>query len=96
MLGTNGLPLQVQTANGIQNTYLSNGLNENQHELTQYAIVSWQHSEEAFHFQSSLSARYTSLDFEPDWIGDLLFNGIAQNAFKADTALGWQTDSVFI
>jgi outer membrane cobalamin receptor len=95
VLGTNSLPLQVQTPNGIQNTYLSNGLNENQHELTQYAIVSLQHSEEAFHFQSSLSVRYTSLDFEPDWIGDLLFNGIAQNAFKADTALGWQTDSVF-
>jgi hypothetical protein len=91
VLGTNGLPL---SDNGVSN-YLSDNLNENQHELTQYAIMSWQHSETAFHFQSSLSLRYTSLDFEPDYVGDLLFNGIAQDAFKSDTALGWQTDSVY-
>jgi len=42
-----------------------------------------------------VTARYTSLDFEPDWTGDLLYNGIAQNAFKKDTALGWQTDSAY-
>jgi outer membrane receptor for ferrienterochelin and colicins len=75
--------------------YLSNNLNESQHELTQYAILSWQHSQGAFKWQSSLSSRYTSLDFEPDWVGDLLFNGIAQNAFKGDTALAWQTDSAY-
>ncbi len=37
--------------------------------------------------------RYTSLDFEPDWAGDLLYNGIAQNAFKSDVAVAWQTDA---
>jgi len=75
--------------------YLSNNLNENQHELAQYAILSWQHSQGALKWQSSVSARYTSLDFEPDWVGDLLYNGIAQNAFKGDTALAWQTDSAY-
>ena len=85
---------QVLLDNG-QYAYLSNGLNESQHELAQYAIVSWQHSQGALNWQSSLSARYTSLDFEPDWVGDLLYNGIAQNAFKGDTALGWQTDSAY-
>jgi outer membrane receptor protein involved in Fe transport len=82
------------TLNGVSE-FLSNALNENQHELTQYAIASWQHSQAALNWQSSLSARYTSLDFEPDWSGDLLYNGIAQNAFKADTALAWQTDSAW-
>ncbi len=89
-LGPNGV-LQV---NG-QSAFLSDSLNENQHELTQYAILSWQHSQGALDWQSSLTSRYTSLDFEPDWTGDLLFNGIAQNAFKKDTALGWQTDSAY-
>jgi outer membrane receptor for ferrienterochelin and colicins len=89
----------LQPSNGLSDEgvtqFLSNNLNENQHELAQYAIVSWQHSQGAFNWQSSLSARYTSLDFEPDWVGDLLYNGIAQNAFKGDTALGWQTDSAY-
>ena len=75
--------------------YLSNDLNGNQHELAQYAILSWQHSQGALKWQSSVSARYTSLDFEPDWVGDLLYNGIAQNAFKGDTAVAWQTDSAY-
>jgi outer membrane receptor for ferrienterochelin and colicins len=75
--------------------FLSNCLNETQHEAAQYAIVAWQHSEGAFNWQSALSARYTTLHFAPDWLGDLLFNGIAQNAFKDDTALAWQTDGSY-
>ena len=78
-----------------QTAYLSNGLNENQRELAEYAIVSWQHSRDEFNWQSSLSARYTSLHFAPDAIGDLLYNGIAQDAFKEDTAIGWQTDASY-
>jgi outer membrane receptor for ferrienterochelin and colicins len=75
--------------------YLSNDLNERQHELAEYAIVTWQHSEGDFNWQTSLSARYTSLHFAPDWVGDLLYNGIAQDAFKNDTAIGWQTDGAY-
>jgi outer membrane receptor for ferrienterochelin and colicins len=70
-------------------------LNERQHELTEYGILSWQHSEGALNWQTSLSARYTSLHFSPDLTGDLLYNGIAQDAFKNDTAIGWQTDAAF-
>jgi outer membrane receptor protein involved in Fe transport len=90
-LGTDN---QVLSVNG-QYSYLSNDLDENQHELTQYAILSWQHSHGDLNWQSSLSGRYTSLDFEPDPTGDLLYNGIAQYAFKDDTAFGWQTDSSY-
>ncbi len=84
-----GLNVNGQTA------FLSNDLNETQHELAEYAIVSWQHSEGALNWQTSLSARYTSLHFEPDWVGDILYNGIAQYAFKSDTAIGWQTDASY-
>jgi hypothetical protein len=105
VLGVSNEQFQIPNQHGLQPTlglddngitqFLSNNLNENQHELAQYAIVSWQHSQGNFNFQSSLSARYTSLDFEPDYVGDLLYNDIAQNAFKGDTALGWQTDSAY-
>jgi len=84
-----GLDLNGQTA------YLSNDLNEHQHELAEYAIVTWQHSEGAVNLQTSLSLRYTSLHFAPDVMGDLLYNGIAQDAFKSDTAIGWQTDAAY-
>ncbi|HEX4150650.1 MAG TPA: TonB-dependent receptor [Steroidobacteraceae bacterium] len=78
-----------------QTAYLSNDLNEHQHELTEYAIATWQHSEGALDWQSSVSARYTSLHFGPDPVGDLLYNGIAQDAFKDDTAIAWQTDAAY-
>jgi outer membrane receptor for ferrienterochelin and colicins len=78
-----------------ESDFLSNNLNENQHELADYAILSWQHSQGDLNWQTSLSARYTSLHFAPDWVGDLLYNGIAQNAFKDDTAFAWQTDGSY-
>jgi len=78
-----------------QTEFLSNTLNETQHEIAEYAVASWQHSEGALNWQTSLSARYTSLHFAPDWIGDLLYNGIAQDGFKDDTAIGWQTDAAY-
>ncbi len=81
-------------ANG-RYAFLSNDLDENKHELAQYAIVSWQYGTDRLHVVSSGSVRYTSLDFEPDWTGDLLYNGIAQNAFKSDIALAWQTDAAY-
>ncbi len=84
-----GLNVNGQTA------YLSDNLNERQHELAEYAIATWQHSEGALNWQTSLSARYTSLHFAPDLVGDLLYNGIAQDAFKDDTAIAWQTDAAY-
>jgi outer membrane receptor for ferrienterochelin and colicins len=80
---------------GEQSEFLSNDLNENQHELAEYAILSWQHSQGALNWQSSVSLRYTSLHFAPDWVGDLLYNGIGQDAFKDDTAVAWQTDGSY-
>jgi hypothetical protein len=80
------------TVNG-QSSFLSNNLDENQRELAQYAIVSWQHSRDPINWVTSVSARYSSLDFVPDWTGDLLYNGIAQHAFKSDVAVAWQTDA---
>jgi outer membrane receptor for ferrienterochelin and colicins len=75
--------------------FLSNYLNENQRELAEFGALSWQHSAGALNWVTSLSARYTSLHFVPDWVGDTLYNGIAQDAFKSDTAVAWQTDASY-
>jgi outer membrane receptor for ferrienterochelin and colicins len=102
ILGTSHTQFQIPNTPGLTPSlglnvdgitdYPSANLNERQTEITQYAIVSLQHVQGEFTLQSSLSARYTSLTFFPDELGDLLYNGIAQNAFKRDDAYSWQTD----
>jgi len=79
------------TVNG-QTNYSSADLDENQQEATHYAVVSWQHSTGAIDWLSSVTGRYSSLGFAPDVPGGLLFNGIAQDAWKRDVAFAWQTD----
>src|SRR5579862_1305646 len=105
ILGSSDDQFQIPNQRGLQPTlgyvvqgqsdFLSDYLNETQHEAAQYAILSWQHSQGALNWQTSLSVRYTNLHFGPDWVGDLLYNGIAQDAFKNDLAFGWQTDGSY-
>ena len=82
------------TVNG-QSTYPSQSLNENQREVTQFGALSWQHSAGAFDVQSAFTARYSSLRFVPDSLGDLLFTGIAQGAFKQNVAYAAQSDGAY-
>ncbi len=78
-----------------QTDYPSAALGENQREQTQFGILSWQHSSEALDLQSSVTARQSTLQFTPDPLGDLLFNGIAQSAYKQNRAYDWQTDAAY-
>ena len=83
------------TVNG-QSDFLSNDLDENQREITHFAALSLQHSDGALTVQTSFIARYSSLDFSPDpQLGDLLFNGISQDAYKRDVAYGLQSDGAY-
>ena len=86
-----GTPLTVLG----QDTFPSEALNEDQRELNHFAVVSWQHSQGAFDIQTSATARYSSLTFTPDPLGDVLFNGIAQNAFKQNVAYALQSDAAY-
>jgi outer membrane receptor for ferrienterochelin and colicins len=89
-----GQPSLGLTVNG-QSAFASNQLNESQREITQFGALSWQHAAGAFDSQTSFIARYSSLTFEPDPVGDLLFTGIAQNAFKQNTAYALQSDASY-
>lgn len=73
----------------------SQSLDETQREITQFSAFSWQHSQGDFNVQSSLIARYSSLTFVPDPLGDLLFTGIAQDAYKQNVAYALQSDASY-
>jgi outer membrane receptor for ferrienterochelin and colicins len=102
ILGTSHGEYQIPNTPGLtptlglnvagQTYYPSADEDERQTEITQYAIVSFQHTQGDFNLQTSLSARYTSLTYFPDELGDLLYTGASQSAFKRDDAYSWQTD----
>jgi outer membrane receptor protein involved in Fe transport len=69
--------------------------NELQREITHYGILSYLHSQGHFDYQLSVFGRYSSLNFQPDQIGDLLYNGIAQSAYKRDVAFGEQAEGAY-
>jgi hypothetical protein len=91
ILNADGAPLAVAG----QTTYPSAALQETQRELNHFAVLSWQHSEGAFDAQTAVTARYSSLTFSPDEIGDILFNGLAQDAYKQNIAYALQSDAAY-
>jgi hypothetical protein len=86
-----GTPLEVSGQTG----YPSALLDENQREVNHFAVVSWQHSQGGFDVQTSATARYSSLAFTPDPLGDLLYDGVAQRAYKQNVAYALQSDAAW-
>jgi outer membrane receptor for ferrienterochelin and colicins len=78
-----------------QTIYASDNLNENQREITHFGFLSFQHSVGPLDWQTSVTGRYSSLNFTPDPLGDLLYNGIAQDAYKRNTAVALQSDAAY-
>ena len=78
-----------------QTTFDSSQLDENQREITQFGIAALQKSWDKVDVQTAFFTRYSSLNFVPDEVGDLLYNGIAQQAYRQDQASGIQTDGSY-
>jgi outer membrane receptor protein involved in Fe transport len=105
MLGSSVGKFQIPNQYGLQPSlglavngetmYPSQNLDENQREVTQFGALSWQHSAGRLDLQTSLVARYSSLTFNSDLKGDLLFTGIAQDAFKQNVAYALQSDGAY-
>jgi outer membrane receptor protein involved in Fe transport len=74
------------------NDWNSGILDQRQWEKTYFAIASLQKSYQDVNFQLSGFARYSSLSYQPDAIGDLLYNGIAPWTKRTSFATGVQGD----
>jgi outer membrane receptor protein involved in Fe transport len=82
-------------ANGVT-SFPSDMLDERQREITHYAIASYLRSAGALDMQVSLFGRYSSLYFTPGGnAGGLLYDGIAQRAYKRDLAYGVQAEGAW-
>ena len=80
------------TVNGISD-FASIALNENQRQINNFGILAWQKRVGDIDFQIAGFTRYSSVYFSPgDPTGDLLFNGIAQTAYRQSWASGVQGD----
>ena len=80
------------TVNNISN-WNSSILDQRQWEDTYFGIASLQKSYQNFNMQLSGFTRYSNLSYQPDVIGDLLYNGIQPYANRTSLATGVQGDA---
>lgn len=67
-------------------------LDERQRETTRFGVISLQGKLGTTAYQVSAGQRYSGLDFTPDDIGDLMFNGVASDVRRANRASTLQAD----
>jgi outer membrane receptor protein involved in Fe transport len=104
MFGTTSNQFEIPNTPGLQtnftlngnNTFDSSRLNETQSELNNFAVVALQGTNGgALDYQVALFTRYTRTQFNPDPVGDLLFNGVASKDFHSNSANGAQLDTTW-
>ncbi|MGH7015485.1 MAG: TonB-dependent receptor [Caulobacteraceae bacterium] len=89
------LGLSVANPTGAPTLYPSQDLNERQTENTQFAALSWLHAGERLTSQVSLVGRYSTLLYQPDPLGDLLWQGVSQQAYRQDVATDLQGEAAY-
>jgi outer membrane receptor protein involved in Fe transport len=70
-------------------------LNETQTERNQYGVLALQKKSMDVDWQVSYFTRNSTVNFNPDPVGDLFFNGIASNVARASLTNGVQSDASF-
>ena len=87
-------------ANG-RSFFPAENLDERQREITHYGTLSYLRSQGSVDFQLSVFGRYSSLFYTPgstaggNNLGDLLYDGISQLAYKRDIAYGTQDEGAW-
>ena len=76
-------------------SYLSSQVNERQTEANRFAALSFQKTSNRFDYQVSAFHQYSNLHFTPDPIGDLVFNGVASDTLRSNSANGLQLDAAY-
>lgn len=83
------------TLNG-QSSFDSSSLNENQREINRYAILALQGTIGAqWDYQVAAFSRDSEVLFDPDPVGDLIFNGVASRVQRISFTNGLQEDTSF-
>lgn len=82
------------TAYGISD-FSSSALDQNQLERNFYGVVALQKKFSDFNYQVAYFTRYSTVNFRPDAIGDIVFNGVASNVSRASFLNGIQADSSY-
>jgi outer membrane receptor protein involved in Fe transport len=81
------------TVNGV-NSYDAAKLDQNQREITHYAVGTYQYAGDTLNFQVAPFIRYSQTRFTPDPNhGDIIFNGFADAARLSSLAAGVQADA---
>jgi outer membrane receptor protein involved in Fe transport len=76
--------------------YPSTDLNENLDQRYYFGILTLQGTEGAsFNYQIAYTAKYNTILFTPDPIGDLLYQGVASNVFHSEFANTLQGDATY-
>ncbi|KVC41134.1 TonB-dependent receptor [Burkholderia pseudomultivorans] len=104
MFGATSNRFEIPNTPGISPSYTLNGqssfdsanLNETQAELNNFAVLALQGTNGgALDYQVALFTRYTRTKFNPDPVGDLIFNGVASSDFHSNRASGTQADFTY-
>jgi outer membrane receptor protein involved in Fe transport len=73
-------------------TFNSADLDERQREITRFGVLALQGKFGITDYQISLGQRYTGVNYTPDAIGDLIFNGVAGTIERSNRADTLQAD----
>jgi outer membrane receptor protein involved in Fe transport len=87
---TPGIPVAYTLPN--RSAFNSTDLNETQLEQYHYGILSYKKQIGDFNIQSSLISSYAQTWYRPDWIGDLMINGLASEQNRNLIENTWTTD----
>jgi outer membrane receptor protein involved in Fe transport len=78
------------------NSIPSANLDQNQREQNQYVVASLQQKRGALDYQGSVFYQYSKLHYVPDpQGGDLVYNGVASNVTRSNSAIGAQFDASY-
>ncbi|PTB22545.1 TonB-dependent receptor [Trinickia symbiotica] len=104
MFGAAANHFQIPNTPGLTPVFTLNGtpafnsanLDETQSELNNFAVVALQGTNgAALDYQIALYTRYTRTQFNPDPVGDLIFDGVASRDFHSNQANGLQADTTY-
>ncbi|MBV8781506.1 MAG: TonB-dependent receptor [Phycisphaerae bacterium] len=101
LLNASNADFQLPDTSGLPPTFTLTGapaensqsIDENQNEQEYYAVAAYQKTAGDLSFQLSAFTRYGQIDFRPDPVGDLIFQGVAGAVYNNFVTNGIQFDS---